>query len=330
MSDDFFEQVGTERSERSHRTVGAEAPTPVGMENPTNPERGGASLWSSTETMFWGAARTNNRLPPGLYRCGNSAQVGPYLDRQINDTDALLRLPDSHAEDVLREITEFAGLKPAFTQRGFLFKRGVLLWGPPGSGKTCALRLLVELVIQDMGGIAIFVDNPCVAALCLQLARKIEPNRQIVALMEDIDALIERYGENEYLALLDGESQVDNIIFIATTNYPGRLDRRFVDRPSRFDTIKYVGMPSAAARTAYLAAKEPGLSAHELERYTAMSEGFSIAHLRELVILTQCFKRPLDEAVARLAKMKTKPDETRLPDSPAFGFVNEKLAKVAR
>ena len=128
-------------------------------------------------------------------------------------------------------------------------------------------------------------------------------------------------GESQFLALLDGETQIDRVCYIATCNYPERLDKRFVDRPSRFDTVEYVGMPTAAARRAYLLAKEPSLLGEELDQWVGRTDGFSIAHLRELIVLVRCFDRPLDAAVARLEKMRvTPPDSERSPDRMPTGF----------
>ena len=57
-----------------------------------------------------------------------------------------------------------------------------------------------------------------------------------------------------------------------------------------------------------------------LDQYVKRSDGFSIAHLRELIILTMCFKRPLDEAIGRLEKFRVKPSSDKRPDSKGFGF----------
>lgn len=305
---DFFDKVGT----RKRAGVGAtasSAPQPAIFQNPT-PSMGhapdsAARRWAANDSAFWGANQTYDRLPAGLYRCGVADNVGPILLPIRCDTDDLLNLPDSASNDVLDEIREFWQIEEAFRQRGFIHKRGVLLWGPPGSGKTATLQQLIALVINEHEGIAIFVDEPRQVSLCFQMVRKIEPTRPIVALLEDMDALVERHGENEYLALLDGEAQIANVVFVATTNYPERLDRRFVDRPSRFDTIRLIGMPTAAARRAYLQAKEPSLSPAELSRWVDKSEGFSIAHLRELIILCRCYHKPLEHAIERLSLMRS-------------------------
>jgi SpoVK/Ycf46/Vps4 family AAA+-type ATPase len=88
----------------------------------------------------------------------------------------------------------------------------------------------------------------------------IEKHRPIVVMIEDIDAIVDKKGESAMLALLDGELQIDNVVFVATTNYPERLDKRLVNRPSRFDEIIKIGMPSAAARAQYIINKVPRLA----------------------------------------------------------------------
>ena len=118
-----------------------------------------------------------------------------------------------------------------------------------------------------------------------------------------MDALVYEYGESGYLAMLDGESQVSNVVFIATTNYPEKLDKRFVDRPSRFDTIQLIPMPGEAARRVYLQIKEITLVDEELEHWVDISKGFSIAHLKEMIISNRCYGRPIEKVVKRLRKM---------------------------
>lgn len=267
----------------------------------------GERRWQSDGDHFWNANLTLDTIPSGLYRTAEVSNIGCCLEKIRNDVDHLIEFPDSPSSEVIAEIREFWKLKPQFAQRGFIFKRGVLLWGLPGSGKTSTLQQLITIVVRDHDGIAVFLDHPILAARALQMARRIEPDRPIVALLEDIDALVQRYGESEFLALLDGETQIPNVVFVATTNYPKRLDKRFIDRPSRFDLIKEIGMPSAPARRAYLAAKEPSLSDEEMSEWVRRSDGFSIAHLREMIVLCRCYGKSLDEAVERLEEMREGP-----------------------
>lgn len=327
--DDFAERVGTQVRVRpipdeDHTSWQLEAQAPAvkpmfpGTHAIRRPGPDSQRRWAVDDNTYWGGYPSCDHLPPGLYRCEISPERGAILRQSIIDTDSLLELPDSASAEIIAEIRSFWGFEAEFRQRGFLWKRGVMLYGPPGSGKTATLQQLIKIVVNEHSGIGVFVDNPAGASMVFQLVRRIEPDRPIVALLEDLDALIERFGENEYLALLDGEAQVDNIVFVATTNYPERLDRRFVDRPSRFDVVKYIGMPSAAARRAYLLAKEPSLGASgEIDAWVARSDDLSIAHLRELIILVRCYGRTLDQAIARLQKM-----HARKPTSSDFDLGN--------
>lgn len=316
----FFDQVGTNATGRMNRTaIYPTAPGIMGL-NGSIQRVEQVSCWAQSDNVFYGIGTSHPTLLSGTYRCGISDRYGPVFLRQKIELDGIIHLPDSASDEVIREVKSFRGMKEQFDSHGFLHKRGILLWGPAGSGKTVTVHQICRLVVEEESGIAILIDEPRPAAECLQLLRRIEPDRPVVAIFEDLDALIQRFGENEYLALLDGEAQINNIVFVATTNYPEDLDARFVDRPSRFDTVRYIGMPNAAAREIFLGAKAPALVNGQLDRYVEASDGFSIAHLKELIILTQCFGYPLHEAAARLNKMKVKPRGDKSPDRQGAGL----------
>jgi hypothetical protein len=281
------------------------------------------SRWARSGSTYWGVQDSTDALPVGMYTGHWSNGVGYYLDKKANLTDGLIHLPDSASDSVLGEITRFAELKDEFIKRNLVYKRGIFLWGPPGSGKTSTVSQIVDIVINKMGGIAYMVEDPSIASECLKLIRRIEPDRQIVAIFEDMDALIQNYGEAKYLSILDGENQVDNIIFVATTNYPELIDKRFINRPSRFDTVIKVGMPSAAARGIYLSHKEPSLTVAEVAKYVLLSEGFSLAHLREFIISTRVFKCDVDWAAQKLRAMMNVQLSSKTDESREFGFTGK-------
>jgi hypothetical protein len=172
------------------------------------------------------------------------------------------------------------------------------------SGKTVTIQQLISLFVKEQDGIAVMCKNPNLLMACLRDLRKVEPERQILVILEDIDALIDQEGETPFLNMLDGEAQLQNVVYVATTNYPERLDDRFKDRPSRFDTIRKIGMPTDLARKTYLKIKLPEVGDEVIEEYVQGSKGYSVAYLRELIVLTQCFLIPLEDALARLDKMR--------------------------
>lgn len=285
--------------------IGCPAPTPEAPCHST-PEFAGPQRWATADDgHWWSATETHTSIPAGIYQCEHDDRRGPHLSRMRVDADNLLELPGSHTVGVLDEVRRFWQLENRFNALGLIHKRGVLLHGPAGSGKTAIVRQVMDVVTATHGGIAIYVNHPGMAAMCLQVVRRLEPRRPIAMVMEDLDTLLHHHSEAQFLSLLDGETQVANVVFIATTNYPEKLDRRFTDRPSRFDLMVEVAMPSAEVRRGYLAARVPELDQRELDNWTNASEGFGFAHLRELVVLCRIYDYEVGAAVRRLHEMRS-------------------------
>jgi SpoVK/Ycf46/Vps4 family AAA+-type ATPase len=233
-------------------------------------------------------------------------------------TDRLIDLGNSNSQRVIEGIKLFWTRKRKFEERGILFKRGILMWGPPGSGKTATLALLVEDLIRQ-GGIVLLVQYPGAAVQALRQLRKIEPERPLIVVLEDVEEIIGSHGEHDLLALLDGEHQTDNVVNIATTNYPEMLGARIINRPSRFDEVVKIGMPSESMREQYLVhilgQDGAGVPIGEWVEETA---GMSIAHLKELVVAVCCLEQPYDEVIARLKTMKSAPRSTMYEEKLGF------------
>jgi len=263
-----------------------------------------ARMWAVQGANFFPCDESVKELAPAQYEVCHSPNSGFFFQQKNACFDELMQLPDSASEEIYKNIETFWTKEQRFRNFGFLWKRGILLWGPAGSGKTCTLQLISQSIIKQ-GGISVYVSNPTITAGGLAIFRRIEPDRPCVVMLEDLDAMISNHGEHEVLALLDGELQIDNVVFIATTNYPERLDKRIVNRPSRFDIVKLIGMPKPAARKMYLSAKNKRLKKNpeELSQWVKATDGFSIAHLKEVIVSVEVFEVPLEQAIKRLQKM---------------------------
>ena len=260
---------------------------------------------------------TRAKLKPGVYEF-DSDPHGLFI-REINVvTDDLIALPDTANERVLKGMQTFWKMGDLYKKHGLLYKRGMLLWGAPGGGKTATLSLLSQHLLS-LGGLVILCRIPELTAYGLSILRRIEPTRALICVMEDIDELIVRFGEHQILALLDGENQVENIVNIATTNYPERLGVRIVNRPSRFDERIHVGMPSFAARKVYLTKVAPQMAEQMLEQWCHDTDGLSIAHLRELAASVLCLGQPYNQVISRLRTMRQK-IEAREVSTVGFGL----------
>jgi SpoVK/Ycf46/Vps4 family AAA+-type ATPase len=256
-------------------------------------------------------------LPPGLYTLVRDHLGEIVFERRDVRVDALIRLPGGVGDVVLDEVERFWGLAPAFAAHGFLHRRGYLLYGPHGCGKTSIVQQIVHDAVAQKG--VVFVCGaPAVLTRGLATFRRIEPSRPVVCVFEDIDAIVQEHGEDELLALLDGETRIDHVLNIATTNFPERLDQRFVARPRRFDRVMRIEPPDGAARRVFLAARL-GADDAEVERWADATDGLSLAALAEAVISVRCLGRGLEETVDLLRRLSRRPASSRDATPPA-GF----------
>src|SRR5271170_5090899 len=267
---------------------------------------------------------TVSHLPPAIYTLSMDGSGVVYYNKTKILTDKLIELDDSAALRVIDGIEVFWENKVKFDKFGILFKRGILMWGPAGSGKTATVNLLMNDLVKR-GGMVVIVQQPGIAIKGLHELRRIEPDRPIIVVLEDIEEMIENYGEHGLLGLLDGEHQVSNVVVLATTNYPERLGERIINRPSRFDEVILVDMPSAKARFRYLKhVLKDTVPDSEIQIWVEATDKLSIAHLRELIVATQCLGRPYEEVINRLRRMKIRPNsDKRGKDDVGFSQVGQ-------
>lgn len=309
--EEFVELAGTAAKSRSNRInkevpIPAEAATMSGASGqPFNKKQEGyLQGYEVHGSVYFPCGKTVETMPAGQYRIDVSDR-GIFFVKMRTNLDELLVLPDNNCDKVLASIEKFWDREKAFREFKFLWKRGIMLWGPPGSGKTSLLQLLSKDIIER-DGLTIYIENPKVSTRALEMFREVEPDRPVVVILEDIDAMVKSYGDDMLLALLDGEVQIDNVVYVATTNYPELLDPRLVNRPSRFDEVIKIGMPTAAARKVYLERKNPKLDPEQLAYWVKHTDGFSVAHLRELIVSVECLGNDVDATIKRLKIMNEK------------------------
>jgi len=252
-------------------------------------------------------SQTIRELPSGFYKVGKKHEPNDSyisIDPLQTKTDELINFKNNMMEGILSEAEKFWHSKDVYKKYGFSHKRGYLLWGPPGSGKTCLIHLLARQMISS-GGLVFFVDNPHAFTLVLPQFRQVEPERRLVAIFEDLDATIRNESiEQELLSVLDGELSIDNILFLATTNYPEALDKRLMNRPGRFDRVIKVDIPDATIRSQFFQNKLGKVVGEDGTDLVKITEGLSLGHLREFVLGVYVQNHPIQEVLKRLKDMK--------------------------
>jgi AAA+ superfamily predicted ATPase len=265
---------------------------------------------------FQVCGRTTETLPPGAYNCWVDNCGATHFQARDLAVDELIHFPDSLPAKVLSEIKLFWANGERFARYGFLHRRGYLFYGKQGCGKSSLIHQIVSAVVAE-GNVAFFCQHPYGFMQAAAKFRQVEPDRPIVCVFEDIDAIIQQYGDSELLQWLDGNSQVDKAVNIASTNYPEKLDRRIVSRPRRFDRILRIDAPDTRVREAYFGRKVPDLTRAELAKWVELTDGLPFAALAEMVISVRCLGNDLEESAKLLKSLDAhNPSSLEFADGP--------------
>jgi len=198
----------------------------------------------------------------------------------------------------------FWGRQSWFREHHLPFRRGYLLHGPPGNGKSTAIRAMMSS--RSLSAFTIRLFDPRTTDYDLDdTFEEALTERPAMVLLEDLDRAFPRSGDSRsqvslqsLLNSLDGVASGEGIVVVATANEPAALDPAILRRPGRFDRVVHFPSPDRLLRQEYLSKLNPHLDVRTLEPIADEASGFSFAQLRESVILAAQFAFEGNEEVS--------------------------------
>lgn len=202
-----------------------------------------------------------------------------------------LILPQQMKKELREDLRRFFASREIYETYGAPWKRGILLIGPPGNGKTHTIKALVN----ELGLPCLYVKSfKSSESVELSGMRAVFARARLSApcliVLEDLDALVADENRSYLLNELDGFASNQGVVVVASTNHPEKLDPAILERPSRFDRKFYFTLPAAPERLAYCRVwnqtLQPVLQLKEadLAPVVEATEGFSFAYLKELFL----------------------------------------------
>ena len=249
-----------------------------------------------------------SKLPAGLYKVIVSNDNYKVVPIELN-TDQLYSFSEGFINTILTEVEKFWNKADVYKENNLVHKRGLLLCGPAGCGKTSLIALLMKQLIEK-DGLIFLARNAEDFTLMIEaikfIVREIEPDRPIISVIEDVDKLIDTLGSDaDLLTFMDGGLSIDHHMIILTSNDTTCLSDALL-RPSRIDMRYEVPKPTKTIRKEFFIKK--GLSEEVANEYANLTSGMSLADLKEVFIGTQILEKPVDTIITQLRNPHTNKD----------------------
>lgn len=236
-------------------------------------------------------------IPNGIYshEFGNSGcpeRLVPFEIREDNYVDLMDSLKNLDCE-----IEDFISNRELYENSNTSYKLGILLFGPPGTGKTSYMRKL----IRDKEAIVIFMD----AVPSRKFLEKLEQstkNRLKIIVFEEAVSLLECSDDiREMLDFLDGSKSVSNALYFLSTNYPESIPENVI-RNGRIDVFINVQYPDNAARKKLI---NLYLSREATDEEIKFTENMPIVDIRHICFKHKKTKKTFEECI-KLIEEKNK------------------------
>jgi len=255
-------------------------------------------------------------IDPGVYSI--IAGDGIELRKTTLKIDNLLESVDN-THKILEEYNTFFNKLHIYEELSLQPKRAILLWGPPGTGKSSSINKVISQMTSGTNDAVALLWNTSqikpesVYNLLNFRLQYTDKCKRVLLVMEDIGGVESTYTDYKYtsagmLNLLDGIDITFKLptFIIATTNNPNNLVDSLADRPGRFDKLIKMWYPNATERinlVAFIAKRT--LTESEIAAIShKKADDFSIAHLKEIVIRNKISDKSIEDIIDEMSKHK--------------------------
>lgn len=273
-----------------------------------NPLLSALLSWVLPILIFFGIGHyMNKRLMknmggPGAMQFGMGKSNAKIFVKPTNGIKFADVAGEDEAKDSLQEVVEYLHNPTKYRDIGAKMPKGILLVGPPGTGKTMLAKAVAgesEVPFFSISGsefVEMFVGMG--AAKVRDLFKQAKEKAPCIVFIDEIDAIGKKRGGgalggndereqtlNQLLTEMDGFEDNAGVIILAATNRPESLDPALT-RPGRFDRQVPVTLPDLQGRIAILkvhAAKIKTAPAIDYDKVARMASGASGAELANIV-----------------------------------------------
>lgn len=191
-------------------------------------------------------------------------------------------------------IQTFWSSRDKYRAMGIPHRRGILLHGLPGTGKTTVIRVAARELIAN-NGIVVEMDANRITETpwALRQIKRIEGERPVMLVVEDLDHYSRDSFETWMTGFLDGVVGIDSFLLLSTTNYLDKISDR-LQRQGRIDEKWEIPTPSTEQRAVYiqtLLEKIEGADEDFMARMVVETDSMVMSDIKGYVVNQVVFQR---------------------------------------
>lgn len=247
----------------------------------------------------------------GIYKIKNfGGLLGPtkYGFELFNkEIDNLISFKEGIVNETIERVKDFFSEKTIslYKEMKVCHKVGMLLHGPPGTGKTSTVMLIMKELVDNLNCICLIcTDNNLNFIMgAINLLRKEGYTGPICLFIDEVeDAFSSELGS--YLTFLDGEKSVEGLIFIGCTNHINEIPDKIKYRKSRIKHLIEINRFPDTVYQHYIKEKIPSLNDKEVIEiaYKAGEANLTIDQLKHVLVDHRLENIPLDKAIQEVKK----------------------------
>ncbi len=203
-------------------------------------------------------------------------------------------------DTLISDVQNFFDSRALYEEYAVPWKRGIIVHGTPGCGKTISINALMNtLDKRDQPVASLYVKSLKTRCDTLmysvrEIFRKAREMAPCLLVFEDLDSLVVDEVRSYFLNEVDGLEDNNGILMIGSTNHLDRLDPGISKRPSRFDRKYHYKIPGSRERVLYCEYWKKKLDKNSsidfdpaiCDVVAQLTDGFSYAYLKELFVQT--------------------------------------------